>query len=160
MRKLTRWLPDSDATSALGAALADAVTAADVPSPLVLLSGELGAGKSTLARAFLRRLGVDGPVPSPTYTLIEPYDCDGRRVTHLDLYRLADESELEFLDIREVLGSTALIEWPERAPSLAGRADVRILLQFVDGARSAQIEAMTPDGDTIVQSMQSINTNS
>ena len=89
-----RWLPDADSTDALGAALARTRPA----NAVVHLHGDLGAGKSTLARALLRALGVQGAIRSPTYTLVERYPLsDGGEAWHLDLYRIADAGELEFL---------------------------------------------------------------
>ena len=85
-------LPDAEATEALGARLAELLA----PAPggwLVTLNGGLGAGKTTLARGFLRALGHTGRVPSPTYTLVEPYEAGGRRVLHMDLYRLSAPEE-------------------------------------------------------------------
>ncbi len=106
-------LSDEFSQEALGARLADVCT---VPM-LIFLEGDLGAGKTTLARGFLRGLGHRGAVKSPTYTLIEPYEIDGRKVYHLDLYRVADPAELDYLGLREMLAEEAvlLIEWPERA---------------------------------------------
>ena len=89
-------LPDAEATAALAAALA----ATAPPGAVVHLEGDLGAGKSTLARAWLRALGVTGPVRSPTYTLVERYPlATGGEALHLDLYRIGDAGELEFLGL-------------------------------------------------------------
>lgn len=98
--------------AALGAELAGVVTAPAV----IFLEGALGAGKTALARAFLRGLGYMGAVRSPTYTLVETYPFDGFDVHHLDLYRVADPDELEFLGIRDLAASDAiwLVEWAER----------------------------------------------
>jgi tRNA threonylcarbamoyladenosine biosynthesis protein TsaE len=112
-----RYLPDSSATEGLGAALASAVLDA-APSRLVIyLEGELGAGKTALARAVLAGLGHAGRVPSPTYTLIEPYPLSSYRVLHIDLYRLRDPAELDDLGLADELGpgSLLLAEWPSRA---------------------------------------------
>lgn len=99
--------------------------------PLVMaLRGELGAGKSVLARAVARGAGVRSPMPSPTFNLVYRYDCDGGALWHLDLYRLEDAEEVWELGWAELgTGSdVVLIEWPERAESLLppDRWDVRI----------------------------------
>jgi tRNA threonylcarbamoyladenosine biosynthesis protein TsaE len=107
-------------------------------SLLLGLAGDLGAGKTTWARALLRGLGHTGRVPSPTYTLLEPYRLDGLTVVHLDLYRLADERELENLGIRDWLAEPAtwvVVEWPERAPGLLARCDVLLTLADTGGGR-------------------------
>jgi tRNA threonylcarbamoyladenosine biosynthesis protein TsaE len=99
---------------------------------IVALHGDLGAGKTTWVRAVLRGLGYTGRVPSPTYTLVEQYSLDSLVVVHLDLYRLASEAELENLGVRDSLEQPAtwvLVEWPERAPQLAARSDVRLELE-------------------------------
>lgn len=119
-------LPDAGATEAAGAALAQALQKSGERSLLVLLEGDLGAGKTTLVRGLLRALGIQGPVPSPTYTLLEPYQAGGLSINHLDLYRLADASELEFLGWRDLAGSIRLVEWPERAAGLSDAADLTL----------------------------------
>lgn len=114
-----RALPDEAATRALGSALAAAVDASGTEGVVVALSGELGAGKTTLVRAWLRALGHDGPVRSPTYALVEPYDLPSGPVHHFDLYRLADEDELDAIGFRDYLSAgLTLVEWPERAAGL------------------------------------------
>ncbi len=120
-------------------------------SPLVLgLTGPLGGGKTTWARAMLRGLGYAGRVPSPTYTLLEHYDVAGLTVVHLDLYRLAGDAELENLGLRDWLAEAnvwLLAEWPERAPEFARRCDV--WLEFADpggAARRVTLRAATQRG--------------
>jgi tRNA threonylcarbamoyladenosine biosynthesis protein TsaE len=107
--------------------------------PLVIgLRGDLGSGKTTWARAMLRGLGYRGRVPSPTYTLLEHYACDGLTVVHLDLYRLRGDEELENLGLRDWLAeprSWILVEWPERAPQLAQRCDLTLELADIGGTR-------------------------
>ena len=113
-------LKDETATAALGARIGAALTAGDV----VALSGELGAGKTALARAILRARGVEGHVPSPTFTLVQAYETPGLVVHHFDLYRIEDESELGELGLEEALEDGALlIEWPERGMPRAWAAD-------------------------------------
>jgi tRNA threonylcarbamoyladenosine biosynthesis protein TsaE len=105
------------------------------------LSGDLGAGKTVWARALLRALGHEGRVPSPTYTLLEQYSLPMRTVVHADLYRLADEREIDMLGLRDWLaapGVWIVVEWPERAPALAARSDITVRLE-VTGATTRAV---------------------
>jgi tRNA threonylcarbamoyladenosine biosynthesis protein TsaE len=120
--------------------------------PLIIgLRGDLGAGKTTWVRAMLRGLGVGARIPSPTYTLLEHYRVGELVVVHLDLYRLAAEDELENLGLRDWLeqpGTWILVEWPERAASLAARCD--LLITFEEpavGQRRITIRSQTSVGD-------------
>jgi tRNA threonylcarbamoyladenosine biosynthesis protein TsaE len=101
------------------------------------LVGNLGAGKTTLTRGFLRGCGYRGAVKSPTYTLIEPYPISPLPVYHLDLYRVADPGELEYLGLRDILEEPAilLIEWPERGAGWLPEADLTLTLEHVPGGR-------------------------
>jgi len=104
-------LDDETVTAALGARIATALRPGDV----VALAGDLGAGKTALARAILRGLGVAGHVPSPTFTLVQSYETPGLTVHHFDLYRIEDKSELRELGLEEAKEDGAvLIEWPDR----------------------------------------------
>ena len=113
------FLPDPAATDALGAQLAQTL-----PERAVIhLQGDLGAGKSSLARALLRSLGVTGTIRSPTYTLVEQYPlAQGGLAVHLDLYRIGNPGELEFLGLDGGEARLWLVEWPER-----GRARVSVV---------------------------------
>lgn len=103
-------LTDESATRELGAMIAGALGTGD----LIALSGDLGAGKTTLARAILRSLGVAGDVPSPTFTLVQRYRTQKLSVSHFDLYRLASAAELNELGLEDALDDgAALVEWPE-----------------------------------------------
>ena len=104
----------------------------------MLLRGDLGAGKTCLARGFMRAAGHRGAVPSPTYTLVEPYDIAGLRVFHIDLYRLGDAGELEYLGWRDMRPGILLIEWPERAPDVERGADLEIQLRNAGAGRRAR----------------------
>jgi len=104
---------------------------------VIHLSGELGAGKTTFARALLRALGVGERVKSPTYSLIESYRVDALDVHHLDLYRIADPGELEWLGLDELHGATTLmlVEWPERGAGALAPADLMLALDHAPSDR-------------------------
>ena len=120
---------------------------------MILLQGELGAGKSTLARSMLRALGHEGKVPSPTYPLVEPYHCGDLTVYHVDLYRVADGSELEFLGWSDLRDGLLLIEWPERVAGLDEQGDVRIDLSYRGDGRNAVITGISGRGREAVKSV-------
>lgn len=141
----TLELPDAQATGALGRALARHLPA-DTRGFTILLEGDLGAGKSTLARALLHALGHAGPVPSPTYTLVEPYAIGARTVYHVDLYRLTGGGELPYLGWSDLDDGLVLVEWPERVPALASRADVTVRLRYAGAGRAAELFAHSPRG--------------
>lgn len=137
--ELTRALPDEAATRAAGAALARALAAGADDAAFVTLAGDLGAGKTTFVRGLLDAVGVTGPVRSPTYTLVESYRVGDRTVHHLDWYRLSGEEDLDGLGFRELLGGRqwVLAEWPERAPAVAGEADLAVRLEYAAGGGRA-----------------------
>ena len=136
-------LQDAAATDALGQRLA----ARRPGHAVVHLYGDLGAGKSTLARALLRALGVAGTIRSPTYTLVERYPlADGSEAWHLDLYRIGDPGELDFLGLDEGAASLWLVEWPQRAGAALPPADLRIDLAIDGHGRSAQLSACSQAG--------------
>jgi len=107
------------------------------------LSGDLGAGKTTLARGFARACGVAGPVRSPTYTLVNVHEAGALTLVHLDLYRLRDPAELEHLGLREWArpGCLWLVEWPERAGGALPLADLTVRLAVAPEAHQADISA-------------------
>jgi tRNA threonylcarbamoyladenosine biosynthesis protein TsaE len=146
-------LPDEPATEALGRALVTALPDARAGWQ-VLLQGELGAGKTTLARAMLRELGHQGTVPSPTYTLVEPYDLPSGKAYHVDLYRIADSNELEFLGWSELGDGLLLVEWPERAPGIAELADLRVELGYCGAGRQALLTALSERGALLLDRLQ------
>jgi tRNA threonylcarbamoyladenosine biosynthesis protein TsaE len=145
-------LADAAATEQLGARLADSVTPA-----IVYLRGDLGAGKTTLARGFIHALGYAGKVRSPTYTLVEPYPCERCPVFHLDLYRLADAEELEWLGLRDMLAEPALllVEWPERGSGILPPADLIIYMEYSDSARVAHLVAASEAGKQLLSGFES-----
>ncbi len=139
-----RFLPDAEATATLGAQLA----ATRPRRAVVHLLGDLGAGKSTLARALLRALGVTGTIRSPTYTLIERYPLSEGEAAHLDLYRLGDAGELDFLGLDELEDAAALwlVEWPERGGPALPAADLVIRLAVEAAGRRAELEPRSEMG--------------
>ena len=132
-------LPTAADTDALGRALAHALP----PACVVYLRGGLGAGKSSLARALLRELGVAGPIKSPTYSLVERYAFDGCEAVHLDLYRIRDVGELEFLGLDDVGARPALwlVEWPEKGGAALPEPDLEIALEPRGDGRRAWLQA-------------------
>jgi tRNA threonylcarbamoyladenosine biosynthesis protein TsaE len=137
-------LSDVMATEMLARQLAQAL-----PSRAVMyLHGDIGAGKSTFARALLRELGVIGAIKSPTYTLIERYPLLKGEAAHLDLYRIAAASELDFLGLDEVMEQAVLwlVEWPERGVGVLPKADVQLQLDTQGNGRLATLQAETETG--------------
>ena len=108
----------------------------------VLLEGELGMGKTTLARGVLRGLGFQGAVKSPTYTIVEPYEFSGKRVYHFDFYRIEDPRELEFIGLDELmeLPGIKLMEWPQRAGDRLPAADLNVRISIQRDRRIVEIE--------------------
>ena len=145
-------LADEAATRALGAALAHTGEGGGV----VLLQGDLGAGKTTLARGFLRGLGYQGAVRSPTYTLLEPYPVASGTVYHLDLYRLADPEELDYLGLRDLdePGATFLVEWPERGLGALPPADLEIHLDHAGEGRVARLVHHSRRGEVWLERLE------
>ena len=138
----------AEETEAFGARLASARPGDDDALSVVYLTGDLGAGKTTLSRGLLRSLGVTGAVRSPTYTLVELYELDAVTAVHLDLYRLSDPAELHNLGLREWArgGHLWLIEWPERGGELLPAADLVITLTAGDSGHDIEVSARTDLG--------------
>ena len=130
-------LPNEGATLNLGAQLAG-----EINEGIVFLKGELGVGKTTLVRGYLRALGYEGAVKSPTYTLVEPYELAGIPLAHLDLYRVSDPVELEYIGLEEIFeeSSLAFIEWPERGNGYLPSPDLVVTLSLEAQTRIASLE--------------------
>ncbi len=143
------FLQDQQATEVFGERLA----ACCKSGLLIFLHGNLGAGKTTLVRGFLHACGHAGRVKSPTYTLVEPYRIGQRNLFHLDLYRLSDAEELEWIGIRDLLGSetVCLVEWPEQGAGILPEPDLHIYLQTQDSGRLIRIESATARGAQVLQ---------
>jgi tRNA threonylcarbamoyl adenosine modification protein YjeE len=124
-------LPDDAATAKLGAELAATLR----PGDLVILQGDLGAGKTALARAIIRSLAghPDLEVPSPTFALVQPYDTPVGPVLHADLYRLGDPREVDELGLLDNPGAIVLVEWAERSPEIVAAATLAVTLDIPPG---------------------------
>ena len=145
-----RDLPNAEDTDALGARLAQTLP----PKAVVHLHGDLGAGKSTLARALLRSLGVSGTIRSPTYTLVEHYPFgNGDWALHLDLYRIGSPEELEYLglDLEEV--RLWLVEWPARGGDAMPRPDLEIQLSVEGTGRRCVLRPCSPIGEAWLRAL-------
>ncbi len=142
-------------TERLGGALAMAC----LPGTVIHLRGDLGAGKTTLARGFLRALGYSGAVKSPTYTLVESYALSAMTVYHLDLYRLSVPREVADIGVRDYFDghATCLVEWPERGGGELPEADVEVSLRYHGQGRLARIAAFSEKGRSVTQSFAATN---
>jgi len=124
------------------------------PGPaMVHLEGDLGAGKSTLARAFLRALGVTGAIPSPTYSVLERYVTAKGDALHLDLYRIGDAGELEFLGLDDLDPWLWLVEWPQRAGAGLPPVDLHLHLEITGEGRCISMRAGSATGQTWLQNL-------
>lgn len=137
-------LADEAATTALAARLAQVLDEGLV----IYLHGDLGAGKTSFARALLGTLGVGERIKSPTYSLVESYRAQGRPAWHLDLYRIADPGELEWLGLDALSDPSALVlvEWPERGAGALPPADLVVHLAYAGSGRTAAMEPRTERG--------------
>ena len=126
----------------------------DLAGWTVLLSGELGAGKSTFARALIRSAGHEGPVPSPTYTLVEPYLLPRSTIYHIDLYRISDAEELRYLGWEELDDGLRLVEWPDRAPALSDQADLALTLAYEGAGRGAELRGLSERGEALLRDVE------
>lgn len=120
------------------------------------LVGDLGAGKTTFSRGFIRAFGYQGRVKSPTYTLVEPYDINELTIFHFDLYRLADPEELEFIGIRDYseMHHLSLIEWPAKGEGLLPPFDIQITIEFTEQGRSIVVKGGTAAGNRLIRTLQ------
>jgi tRNA threonylcarbamoyladenosine biosynthesis protein TsaE len=145
-------IPDATAMEAFGSRLAQAARQGGV----IFLQGELGAGKTTLVRGFVRALGYAGRVKSPTYTLLESYRLEGTNLYHLDLYRLADAEELEWIGIRDLLedADLCLVEWPERGLGVLPSPDLEIQIEYHGVGRVLELLPSSDRGRDIVRQLK------
>jgi tRNA threonylcarbamoyladenosine biosynthesis protein TsaE len=165
-------LPDENATLVLGERLSEVIEKQGQRLVVIFLSGDLGMGKTTFSRGLLKASGHKGNVKSPTYTLVEPYDLEKRKVYHFDLYRLGEPEELEFMGIRDYFEmpadnekpSVCLLEWPEQGGDYLSKPDFIITLKIkqlagsedeVKFGRSAEITLLNEKFETSMQNVVS-----
>ncbi len=143
-------LADEEATLRAGKALGEVMLAG-----VIFLEGNLGMGKTTLTRGLIQGLGHRGAVKSPTYTLVEPYQLDGRQIYHFDLYRLSEPEELEYMGIRDYFDQDALclVEWAERGEGMLPTPDLEIKLEPLEQGRKLSLFAMTAKGRDLLQQL-------
>ena len=150
--------PDEAATQAFAHALAQRPELADA---FITLHGNLGAGKTTLARHLLQALGVSGRIKSPTYAIVESYDTNLCPVWHFDFYRFNDPQEWEDAGFRDIFASPGLklVEWPQKAQGLLPAADLDISLQTENETqRSVALRSFTPCGAALLQGLSHLAT--
>ena len=145
-------LPDEAATAAFAARLAQVLR----PGMVIGLRGNLGAGKTTIARSLLRALGYAGRVKSPTYTLLEQYEIGALHLCHFDLYRFRDKTEWNATGFHDEFNgrNICLIEWPENAEGLLPAADIELLLKMAPQGRTLELRANTTLGTECLDSLQ------
>lgn len=160
MNTLTRYLPDDAATHSVGEKLSRLVQ----PPLRIYLSGPLGAGKTALVRSYLRALGVQGAIKSPSYALVEPYNLLNYTVYHFDFYRFFDQNEWQDSGFRDYFEESAvcLVEWPEKAGGLLPPADLEIELAYAAAhpvndepqGRLLKMIARTPRGELLLKQLE------
>ncbi|WP_367607365.1 tRNA (adenosine(37)-N6)-threonylcarbamoyltransferase complex ATPase subunit type 1 TsaE [Legionella sp. W05-934-2] len=145
-------LEDESATGQWAAQMSGCVQ----PPCVIGLSGELGVGKTTLIRALLRALGITGAIKSPTYALVETYDCQNWQVHHFDLYRIAHEEELAFIGFRDYVTDNAVcfIEWPSKTQTAMAVLDVLIDMTIKENGRMMTISAKTERGEAFIHCLR------
>lgn len=148
-------LPDEAATVAFAARVA---TVLDGGALVVYLEGDLGVGKTRFTRALLRTLGVAERVKSPTYSLVESYPLAHGHAWHLDLYRIADPGELEWLGLDALAepGALVLVEWPQHGAGALPAADLVVHLEHAAEGRKAALEACTARGEAVLERLSAL----
>ncbi len=160
---MKRVLPNASATAKLGRDLFEQLERLNTRLMVIYLHGNLGMGKTSLARAILEAGGHAGKVKSPTYTLVEEYNLASFKIYHFDLYRLADAEELEFMGIRDFLSPDAqadkpvvcLVEWPEKGEGVLPSPDLDIYIDVNGDGREAEFCARTSViSDDVLESLE------
>lgn len=147
---MKNMIADESQMMACGKALFQSIGAEPV-QPVIYLHGDLGAGKTTLVRGFVRAAGYSGKVKSPTFTLLEQYPFSNFEIIHFDLYRLTDPEELEWIGVRDYLRTDTLwfVEWPERGEGCLPPADLLIRIRIENHGRNLEVESCSHRGEQI-----------
>lgn len=146
-------LPDEKASERFAVQLAKSLPKAAT----ITLAGEIGSGKTTIIRAILKQLGVRTPIKSPSFSLVESYQCQEHVIHHFDLYRIQYEDELEYIGFRDYFRDEGFcfIEWPEHGGGLLPHIDMKLCLTFNGTGRTMQIYALTALGKQILSCLMS-----
>lgn len=142
---LKKHIPSEAAMLATGRSLAASIENGAV----IFLYGPLGAGKTTFTRGFLQGLGFHGKVKSPTYTIVEPYEVEGRQVFHFDFYRISHAQELSHIGLQEyfVPSSICIVEWPEKGFPILPQPDLACYIDFATVGREINLQSHSERGD-------------
>lgn len=153
-------IKDETAMMAFAAKIADSLAQSKIKGQIIFLEGNLGAGKTTFVRGFLRQLGYNGAVKSPTFTLVETYFVNnqghnGSNVYHFDLYRLSDPEELDYVGLSDYLDPEAilLIEWPDKGKGFLPLADLIIDIAYLGKEREIILSSQTEKGKLLIASI-------
>ena len=145
-------VPSEESSAALAAQFAGAIEAPCV----IYLRGDLGAGKTLFTRAYIHALGYQGYVKSPSYGLLETYVVAGKTVLHLDLYRIEDPEELEYLAIRDLYGddTVLMVEWPDRGDSFLPAPDIVLEFDEKEESRFINCHVFSSYGNDLAEKIQ------
>lgn len=155
MTEISRRIHNEKEMESFGSSISKLLVEKQIHEIVIFLSGDLGAGKTTWVRGFLRGLAYLGNVKSPTYTLVEPYEFADQQVYHFDFYRLNDPQELELMGIRDYFhASLCLIEWPEKADDLLPAPDLQLFIQIQDEQREVILRSLSDRGKDALRTLK------
>ena len=152
MSTFSLFLSNEAATLHFAAALGSVIRSGPA---ILFLHGQLGAGKTTLTRGIVQSLGYEGPVKSPTYTLVESYQFSQTSLFHFDLYRLQDPDELAFIGIHDYFHPKAIciIEWPERGDTWLPLPDLSCFIRLCENGRDITLTTSSKRGEAFLEQL-------